>query len=181
MYAVLFGTTAATVWHPVRALDIATTGYYHTTSSIGNISSLWNRKTVTEKVQQQVNESVVLKDDLTEPESTSGESLTSVIEEFVVIDKADIENVVDEVRTNVENFSEVQHAFTDELIQEGESTESVSTSMESTELESTRGSHVVQKELKIVERRRIEVDVPETESTMKNNENLKHEAGPENS
>lgn len=52
-YALVFGTTAASVSYPQRAMEIATTGYYHTTGAvnqlISTIKNSTNSKTVTEK------------------------------------------------------------------------------------------------------------------------------------
>lgn len=55
LYAGFFGTTAYCVTHPQRTLDIATTGYYHTTGSLANLSSYFtsSEETITEKVENE--------------------------------------------------------------------------------------------------------------------------------
>jgi len=54
VYALLFGTTASAVCYPHRALDIATTGYYHTTDSISQLFTSTGTPTTTERVTKEL-------------------------------------------------------------------------------------------------------------------------------
>lgn len=54
LYSLLFGVTASSVCYPERFVDIATTGYYHTTSSINQLFS--SGQTTTEKVLEELKE-----------------------------------------------------------------------------------------------------------------------------
>ena len=69
LYSLLFGVTAASVCYPERAVDIVTTGYYHTASSVSQLFTSRD-KTTTERVVEELKEpEVVLDEAASEAES----------------------------------------------------------------------------------------------------------------
>lgn len=55
-YGALFGATATAVTHPHRSLEIATTGYYHTSGLLSHLKNYFATKeeTITEKVENEI-------------------------------------------------------------------------------------------------------------------------------
>lgn len=58
IYALVFGATAASVTNPQRALDIATTGYYHTMGAVSQLISAIKSNTETKTMTEKVSESI---------------------------------------------------------------------------------------------------------------------------
>lgn len=83
MYALLFGTTASAVCYPQRALDIATTGYYHTTNSLSQLFTSTSGSTTTERVTKELKkeeEKAVTADNVEDSEPVVMENTGSQIE-----------------------------------------------------------------------------------------------------
>lgn len=106
-YALIFGTTALAVSYPERSMDIATTGYYHTTGSLSNlIYQLRNKESITEKAMKEIQPDA--KEEKVEEELTSMHNDSEImikeeevpaiekIEEELKIEKYDVEVAVTE-------------------------------------------------------------------------------------
>jgi len=135
-YGALFGATATAVTHPHRSLEIATTGYYHTTGSLSHLKNYFATKeeTITEKVENEikindteletneiisevvVNDTETLAVDNTSEinkgvvvETIENTEADKLIEEFVVVDSESVSSVTSDIadtREEVLNPSE---------------------------------------------------------------------------
>lgn len=97
LYAIIFGATATSICYPERALDIATTGYYHTTGSVSKLSTLWNerKQTTTERVVKDITDEKATtseenKEDISESVELSHDQNATNEKDFVVVNKNDV-------------------------------------------------------------------------------------------
>jgi len=142
-YAGVFALTATAASYPQRSLDIATTGYYHTSSAISNLVQSWRERSsnVTEKIApKHENEPVEINE----------------VDESILLSEPVVNNLMSKSTEEGEDDSTVMSEMTGE-------TENIATSevtMEAKLLTETTNDteDIIQEELKIVTEEIITVD-----------------------
>ena len=172
----LFGTTAAAVSYPQRTLEIAETGYYHTTSSIAQIFAP-SAPTTTERVVEILDDKepeVAVESEIaiSEVVATSGEEVTSpvveVVDEIISAVDAETSPPKEEVLIESTDIAEAQPESNEALEVEPEATEAVkiepdTSSDESTEVLNDRQEEVISKENVEIPASNAEYDPGQTE------------------
>lgn len=163
LYAGLFGTTALAVTYPQRSLEIAATGYYHTSASLSNLVQLWKKRSanITEKVMtklenvpvENIEENVVLTES------------NVVLSETVAADDENVDTVVSSSDAAVVEKPVITSSETTVV------EDTVITSSETTVVEGTNENNVQppQEELKVVIEEIIKADVLDESSELVDN------------